>query len=242
MRLDIQQKRKESVSLRKKGFSYGEIRKKVGIPKSTLSYWLKDVALKEADKKRLYTNKLKKLIDGQYSQKSRRIKESDRIIKLAQDQVSYLSDETIKMMGVALYWAEGTKGGLFEITNSDPMLVLFMVRWIKKVFDIDSRFLKARLNIYSAQDDGKIKNFWSRLCGIPLVNFTKSFIKPINKNYESKNLYYGTIKITIPKSTDLKLKVYGWLRASVSDLEKEKKINLGMWNQNLKKRQRPANV
>lgn len=122
-------------------------------------------------------------------------------------------------MGASLYWAEGSKGKMCNITNSDPRLVLFMVRWIEKIFKIPAENLKARLNIYPQQNELKIKKFWSDLISIPVKNFGKSYIKPISKGYKKNNLYYGTIRIEIPKSVNIGYRIFGWIKATIKNLE-----------------------
>ena len=85
-----------------------------------------------------------------------------------------------------------------------------MVQWLKNIFNIDPSALKAWLNIYSKQKDNDLKGFWSNVTGIPLSSFGKSFVKPASKGFKKNILYHGTIKIYIPKGTDMRYKVYGW--------------------------------
>ena len=179
----------DAIKLRKKGLSYGEIKKRLLVSKSTLSLWLKDVQLTEEQKKKFYTKNIINLSKGPQSQKERRIREINEIINTSKKEISNrLSLESYKLFGTALYWAEGSKTGKFEITNSDPYLILFMVNWFDKVFDVKPNNLKAWLNIYPQQDDKEIKKFWSELTGIPLDDFGKSFIKPANKNYRKNKI------------------------------------------------------
>lgn len=207
--------------LRKKGASYGQIFKETGIPKSTLSSWLKDFKLSKKHRERLYTGQIQLITSGKYGQKIRRQQEVESIIKKAKKSVpSELSEETIRFMGVALYWAEGTKKHRFTITNSDPALVLFMVKWVEKIFNISPTNLTACLNIHKQQRDKLIKSFWSDLLGIPLSSFGKSYVKPDGARYKKNDLYWGTIKVSIPKSTDLKIQMLGWLEAVLPDVRK----------------------
>jgi len=165
---------------------------------------------------------------GEYSQKRRRAKEIAKITEDSKAEIPRKLDyETRRFMGAALYWAEGTKKGLFEITNSDPRLILFMVYWIRDIFGIDSKKLRARLNIHSNQDESKIIEYWSKLCGIPTKNFAKSFIKPANNHFKKNILYYGTIKITIPKSTDLKYNLLAWLDSILRNITKKVELLSG---------------
>lgn len=201
-----------AIEFRKIGLSYGDIKKKLNVSKSTLSLWLKNVPLTEEQKKKFYTNKILNLIKGPQSQKERRSREIEEIIKIAEKEVRLpLTKDSLRLMGAALYWAEGRKSGLCEITNSDPHLILFMVKWFDLIFGIKAINLKARLNIYPQQNETTIKAFWSELTGIPTKNFGKTFVKPLSKGYKKNNLYYGTIRIEVPKSVDIKHRIFGWI-------------------------------
>ena len=144
-------------------------------------------------------------------------------------------------MGTALYWAEGSKGKTFEITNSDPYLILFMVRWVNSIFKVPAKDLKARLNIYPQQNDLTIKRFWSDLTGVPLNNFGKTYVKPLSKGYKKNNLYYGTIKIYVPKSTDRKYMVFGWINKILKDMDPRVKFVERKW-ESFTKISRPVNL
>lgn len=203
-----------AIHLRKKGESYGDIKKRLNVSKSTLSYWLKGVILTQEQKNKLYTNKILNLSQGAQSQKERRSREIKQIIEVAKKEISSkLSFESYRLFGTALYWAEGNKKRDFEITNSDPSLITFMVGWFKDMFKIPPKNLDAWLNIYPQQNEDDLKNFWSQLTGIPLENFGKTFVKPLNKNYKKNNLYYGTIKVRVRRGTDMRHRVYGWIKA-----------------------------
>jgi hypothetical protein len=233
----------KAIKLRKRGLSYNEIRKeKVNVTKSTLSLWLKHIPLSPKHRKRLYTKQIQILLKGPKSQKEKRRQEVEQIIKEAEKEIQIpLTLETYRLMGVALYWAEGSKGKRFQITNSDPYLILFSVRWIESIFGVLAKNLKARLNIYPQQNETKIKKFWSDLTGIPLENFGKSYIKPKSKGYKKNNLYYGTMRVEIPKSTDLQYRLWGWLKATLKDLHPRVQITEKKWRL-LAKTPRPINL
>jgi len=208
-----------AVRLRSRGLSYGEIMRQIPVAKSSLSLWLKSVPLKPEHRKRLYTKRILFLSRGAQSQKERRQREVWEILKKAEDEINLpLPRVARQLLGAALYWAEGSKKGACEVTNSDPYLIAFMVKWFESIFAISPKTLKIRLNIYSQQDDLKLKKFWSQITGIPTKNFGKSFVKPVNKDYKKNNLYYGTAQIYVPKSVDNKHKIFGWLAAAFKDI------------------------
>ncbi len=228
--------------LRQQGLSYNEIKKLIPVAKSTLSLWLKAIPLKPEYRARLYTKQIQILSRGPQSQKERRMREVEKIITQAASEIHHpLSLETHRLMGAALYWAEGSKGKMFELTNSDPHLILFMVRWIEKTFNMRRERLKARLNIYPQQSERKIKQFWSDLTGIPLTHFGKSFVKPANKGYKKNNLYFGTMRIEVPKSSNIRHQVFGWIKGALEPINKEVAFIQKRW-QHLTKMERPVNL
>lgn len=232
-----------AIELRKKGSSYGEIKKELNVPKSTLSYWLKDVPLKEEYRKRFYTNKVLSLARGTQSQKERRLREIAEIIGNAQKEVSEtISLESYRLFGAALYWAEGNKKHNLGITNSDPYLILFMVKWFEKVLNIPATKLKVWLNIYPQQNELEIKKFWSQLTSIPLENFGKSFVKPLSKNYKKNTLYYGTIKVTVPKGTNMRHRLFGWIKAVLHDISEKTELTQQEWKSLHTERTLPVNL
>ncbi len=232
----------KAVALRKKGLSYNEIKKEINVSKSTLSLWLKHVALKKELRERLYTKQIEILSRGSQSQKERRAREIDRILQEARKDINLpLNPDADRLMGAALYWGEGSKTQQFQITNSDPHLILFFVKWVERIFKIQSQHLKAWLNIYPQQNENKIKRFWSDLTNIPLKNFGKSYVKPISGGYKKNNLYYGTIRVTVPKSTDLRYKVLGWLQKSLGNIGNKALLTQEKWG-SLKKTTRPVNL
>lgn len=207
-----------------------------------MSYWLKDVPLKSKYKQRFYTKQIQFLSLGAQSQKERRKREVEKIIEQAISEIQTpLSSDSYRLMGACLYWAEGSKGGRFEITNSDPHFILFMIKWLQSVFNIHPSTLKAWLNIYPQQNEFEIKKFWSELTGITLNNFGKNYIKPLSSGYKKNNLYYGTIRVEVPKSTDMKHRIFGWIKAVLMDIELETTIVQRKW-QRLTGTKRPINL
>lgn len=234
--------KKIAILLRKRGLSYNEISKEIPIAKSTLSVWLKTVQLSKKHQDRLYSKRIHYLTLGSQSQKERRLRQVEIITNTAKGEISVpISDDAYRLFGAALYWAEGTKGGSLVFTNSDPHLILFMTKWLQKVFAISPDFLKASLNIYSQQNENLIKYFWSDLTGIPIGNFNRTFIKPKNKNFKKNNLYYGTIKIYVPKSTDLQIRVFGWVKKVLDNISPTPHLIQKKWER-LKKVERPVNL
>lgn len=218
MAKDYKELKKQAVQLRRRGRSYGEIKNEIRVAKSTISLWLRDIPLSPKHRARLYTNRIKLLTLGPNSQRERRAREIEIITQRAKTEIHFpISRQELLLMGSALYWGEGSKGNRCQVTNSDPALIYFAVFWLKEVLNVDPRQLKARLNIYPQQDELLIKKFWSNLTNIPLENFGKSYVKPLSKGYKKNNLYYGTMRIEVPKSSDMRHRIWGWIHAVIGN-------------------------
>ena len=205
--------------LRRRGLSYREIGAKLHIAKSTAKFWCGDVPLSAEHRKRLYTKQIAILSRGPNSVHERRQREIREIVCAAKREIELpIHSQAYKLFGAALYWAEGAKTNNFAITNSDPHLIAFMVQWFSDVLDVVPQRLTAHLNIYPQQNDVELKRFWSDATGIPLENFGKTFVKPLNKKFKKNTLYYGTIKVGVRKGTDMRHRVFGWTEAVMASI------------------------
>lgn len=242
MIVSMKTKRDRAREMRKKGKSYGEISKELSVAKSTLSYWLKDILLSREQRSRFYTERIRKLAEGPCGSRARRQKEVDHITATARSEVSgRLTREAYRFFGAGLYWAEGSKGSSLQVTNSDPALIYFMVHWFGEMFDVDPKTFFAKLNIYPQQDENELKRFWSELCGIPLARFGKTYVKPVSKNVKRNNLYYGTIQITVPKGSNMKWHIHGWVQGALMSQDKQVGKNIMRWG-HLREVERPINL
>jgi hypothetical protein len=113
------------------------------------------------------------------------------------NSVNNLTKESRFIAGLAIYLAEGTKRNNLDITNSNPGIILFMVKWLKEFYQINADSLAIQLHIHSGQNEENMRQYWSKLTGIPLSNFQKSFIKPEGSGYRKTVLYSGTVKLRV---------------------------------------------
>lgn len=121
--------RDKAIQLRKQGFSYSEILKEIPVAKSTLSLWLRSVGLSKRQKQRLTQKKLVAAHRGGQRKREQLVLRIQEIKKLARFETKELSKEMLWVMGVMLYWAEGSKDKYYKpgqpvsFSNSDPLMV-----------------------------------------------------------------------------------------------------------------------
>lgn len=216
--------KEKALKLRSKGLSYNEILKEIPVAKSTISLWCRYVKLTTAQRKKLDDRKYNGLAGIKAIQNMfwrRRCEAFFSGVSLS----SRLKRKDIRFIaGLMLYWAEGTKrGGGASITNSDPRIIKFMTSWFNEFFEVKPEEFTIHLHLHSGQNESKLKLYWSRLTGVPLQNFHKSFIKPEGSGYRKNILYNGTVKLTVKKkgSTYLLFKILGgingFLNSAISE-------------------------
>jgi len=138
--------------LRSKGESVNIIAKQLGVSKSTVSYWVRDIILSIKQLEQLRGNQLdgaeKGRLKGALKQKRRRLKLIETSKKNGLKSIGKLSRKEFLVSGIALYWAEGTKKRqIIQIVNSDPNMIIFMIKWLKTFFDINHDDLVVRVGI-----------------------------------------------------------------------------------------------
>ncbi len=217
------EKKELVTNLRSDGLSYREIMQKIpfSISKSTISEWCKDIGLTPEQKARL--DKL--FEDGSYrgrllgSKATRlaRAKEVEKIKERARLEILSLNADEFKLMGLMLYWAEGNKKRRVGVSNSDPELIRFMMKWFRGICGVPDEKFKIYLNIHSGQDEVKIKRFWSDIINLPVSQFGKSYIKKEGTGHRKNILYHGTIKIEICNK-DLLYKIQGWIEGVIKKI------------------------
>lgn len=201
---------KQACVLRKRGFSYNEIQKKLSTPKSTLSLWFKELPLSLAAQKRLKGRSQKgttALIQRNKAQTVLSQIRGAEIQKAAGRVIPKITDYELLFIGLSLYWAEGYKKGAsgsawkcVDFTNSDPAMVTVMMKFFRKICHVPQQKFKAQLMLHDLNHEQEVRQFWSSLTRIPLSHFMRTCLI-LQQSTRSKRkhavLPHGTIHIRI---------------------------------------------
>jgi len=208
------QEKKLARKLRKRGYSIKEICKKTGLAKSSVSLWVRDIELTIKQKQRLSERGIRKeVIEKQRATRLQR--ENARrqiIIDKAKKNIGYLLKRDLFLMGIILYWAEGSKTqrGVVKFSNSDPKIIKLMMLFFNKICRVSKRKFRGYIHIHPHLNVRKAENYWSSISGIPLNQFYKTYLKVNRASKNKKNsLPFGTFDINIC-DTKLFLKIQGW--------------------------------
>ena len=103
------EERNRAIKLRKSGFGYPGILKRVNVSKSTLSYWLRGVELTPNQKGRLLKGRERSRFAAAEARRRKRLEKTEEIIFAGRKEFPLLLKNQLFLSGLSLYWAEGDK-------------------------------------------------------------------------------------------------------------------------------------
>jgi len=208
----------KAIILRKRGYSYNLISKKLGVSKSSLSGWLKETPFHP---NRLVLDRIK-FGPLKSAELRHNIKVAD-IIKekgKARKELGIISKRDLFLLGIGLYLGEGSK--LYEsirIINSDPQIIKLAIKWFKEICGLNNNNITIAIHLYPDNDVNKCLKYWSKTINIPIRQFRQTQIdRRINKSSNKKRkLPYGTAHLTIISNGNqnfgvkLHRRIMGWI-------------------------------
>jgi hypothetical protein len=230
----------EAVAWRREGKSYNEIQKRFGIPKSTLSGWLRDIPLSqkaiERLKSRVAEGTLNGLVKRNRLQTVLAQKRAAEIRKKAAVEIKNLGLNDRYLAGIVMYWAEGykrikTRAGKevtnhpISFTNSDPLMIRIFVDFLKIEMGIPTEKIKAHIRLFSHIDPDAAIKHWSSKSGLPPQNFLKSSVVVSGASKRIRpfdRLPFGTVQIVVADTPQF-YRLMGWLDGVKNGLRKAAK-------------------
>ncbi len=188
--------KQEAISLRKMGYSYSFIQRKLTIPKSTLSTWMGNKF--DVFNKQDQLDHLKKIRILASRARTKQKLDKLEIVKnnvLAEFNGFRIEDKRIgKLILAGLYWAEGSKhkgvSGL-KFANIDPEFTKLYITLLRWCYPIDEDKFRVKLHIHHYHKDIDCKKFWSKTLRIPLNKFYKTYLKERSKTRKFRENFRG---------------------------------------------------
>lgn len=168
-----------ALDLRRRGSSYSQIKKLVGVSKSTLSSWLREYPLSERRVRELRDWNETRIEHYRETRKRKREAELDQIASEERRILLPLSKRDLYVAGLFLYWGEGGKTKAFELTlsNTDPAVLRVFIQWLNEVFGVPKEMLHVKLQLYKDMSISAENKYWSKELGLPITQFRKPYIK-----------------------------------------------------------------
>ena len=188
--------RQQARQLRRTGLPLAEIAARLGVSKSSVSLWVRDVAFEPRPPvtrgRRRAPNALQR----------RKQAEIDRLLEEGRARIGRLSEREFLVVGVALYAGEGSKGdGSVRFVNSDPRMVALFCSWLRHFYQIDESRLRLSLYLHQGLDLSAAIAYWSALTGIPESQFRKPYRAVPDPSIRRAKHVHGCITVSYSCST-----------------------------------------
>jgi len=208
--------------LRRRGGSINVIAKSLGVSKSSVSLWARDIALSRKQLEQLKRRELTGAEKGRIKAAKLKREATKRKQQVAYQQgldcLDTLSKRDLLILGISLYWAEGSKkDNRIRFCNSDVRMIKIFMLWLKTLFSVveEDLSIKVGINELHRKREPEVKRYWSKQVGIPLNQFRKTSFKKVKnkKIYENSDKHYGTLNIELLKPGEKRYKIYGLVEA-----------------------------
>ncbi len=210
------QKRMKACSLRRKGMSLKKIAKELMVSSGSVSVWCRDIELTTKQireiNRRAHKGSAKGRAKGVTVNKNKKALSLQEANAFAQSTIKDMSERDLLFLATGLYWGEGTKTeSRFLFTNSDPLMVKVMMRFLVEVMGVDKGDVRVNIQINSVHKKrmSKIENFWIATLGIDKKQIGNPYyikIKP-KKEYSNFQNYYGILRLRVLRSSRLQYKM-----------------------------------
>ncbi|RKN37353.1 hypothetical protein [Streptomyces hoynatensis] len=207
---DLKAKARE---LRRAGRTYDEIVAALGVAKSSVSLWVRD--LPKPVRPRARMREMSEARWGPYREVQEALREATRLS--GRNEAGRLTDRELFLVGVALYWAEGSKSKPYRrqervvFINSDPGMIKVFLAWLR-LLRVDRDTLGFRVSIHETADVAAAERFWADLAGIEPSALAKTSLKRHKPATVRKNTgqdYRGCLVISVNRSADLYRRIEG---------------------------------
>jgi hypothetical protein len=198
--------------LRAEGRSVKEIARVVGVSVSSVSNWVRDVPLNEEHQIALHGRVVSGHQRGSEAN-SARARQRRRSFQESGRSFARRWDAT-HAAGAMLFWAEGSRSrNAVVFTNSDPDMVRFFVRFLRRCFDVPDESLAVTCNLFADHIERQrtIEQFWLDTLELTHSCLRKSTVNVYSKYSRKKRtnrLPYGTVRVVV-HSTELVQSIYG---------------------------------
>jgi hypothetical protein len=201
--------------LRRRGWTYDEIRAELGCSKSSVSLWVRDLPRPEArctpEEQRARMNA------GLARLRASQDLERETTKRTAAAAVGRLSDRELFLVGVGLYWAEGAKDKPYSrreqvlFVNSDPGMISVFLAWLD-LLRVDRARLRFRVMIHESADVAAAERFWADHVGPGAHTFNRTTLKRHNPRTVRRNVgdtYRGCLVVYVSQGAELYRRIEG---------------------------------
>jgi AcrR family transcriptional regulator len=191
---------------REEGAPINEIARRVGVSKSSVSSWVRDVELTAAQRQGLLDRNpaYNRQLSGWTKLAERRRAERIAFQEDGRRRARYREPGFVA--GCMLYWAEGSKKrNQLQFSNSDPMMARFFVEFLKTHFGLCGEQIRITCHLYAdhLERQVEIERYWLDALGLPRESLRKSVVNVYSKYSKRKRvgtLPFGTCRVVVSRT------------------------------------------
>jgi hypothetical protein len=196
------------------GRSVREIAAMVGVSRSSVSLWTRDIELTQEQHEALrqrnpiYNGQRLGAITRSKQARARRLKWQEDGRALARH------GNALHAAGCMLFWAEGAKKRTgIDFSNSDPDMVRFFLDFLRRFYGVDDSGVRITCNLFAdhLERQREVEDFWLATLGLPRSCLRKSIVNVYSRSSQRKRfnkLPYGTVKLAV-HSTEITQSIFG---------------------------------
>lgn len=188
---------------REQGQSIKEIARAVGVSRSSVSLWVRDIELTPAQIAELASRN--SILNAQRNgalTRSRRARDV-RLQAQTEGREAARRGDPVHAAACMLYWGEGSKTRNYvQLANSDPELMRFFARFLRSHFAVPDARMRVQVNMHAADlaDVRASEDYWLTLLCLTRESLTKSIVNSVSKASLHKRfglLPHGTCRLTV---------------------------------------------
>lgn len=200
---------------REQGLSIRDIEKRLGVSRSSVSLWVRDIELTDEQHAALLSRN--PIYNGQRTSqivRSARWRHR-RLWSQAEGRIFAVAGDAFHAAGCMLYWAEGSKKrNSAQMSNSDPEVLRFFAEFLRRYFGVEDEKFRVTCNLFADHVDRQheVETFWLDTLDLPRSPcLTKSIVNVYSRHSQRKRLNmlpYGTCRLSV-HSTQIVQHIYG---------------------------------
>src|SRR5258707_7000425 len=216
---DLRAKARE---LRAQGMAYNQIVAELGVSKSSVSLWVRDMPRPaQLSDEECRNRRAAGIAAFCASERALREATTDAIRQEARTSIGQLDNREILLAGAIPYWCEGTKSKPYRrdyrvsLINSDASLIKFFLHFLDCA-GIPAEQLVFRVSIHESADVTAAQEFWLQVTGARPSQFHRPNLKrhnPPTTRMNTGSAYHGCLRIDVLRSARLYKQIEGWCDA-----------------------------
>lgn len=218
-RLQARQLRQEE------GLAVGKIADMIGVAKSSVSKWVRDIPLTADQRHQLMQSQRSY---GAQHQGSIANREKHRKIREQYQQAGRekaKEGDPLHLTGCMLYWAEGRKRrDDCSFSNSDPDMMITFMKFLRECLQLNNDNVEIRIFTYLGNNLTleKIEIYWLDILELPYSALKPSKVQqPKSSQQKGRKLLYGTCELRVKKGTQYVQHIFGAIQEYI-EIDKPK--------------------